>query len=190
MQRWHDMAHVGTRSWRLAARVSILLCCSLWLSGKPGEGTWRPSWYWYTCMFNSILYTFVFPCVWCSIVYLHICRFRIFRSWQQTTHWVGLDVYHAYWPTSVKRLLYCLSKAAGRHVCIGLVYMYVSTTTMIHVYVGVDLIKYIAKEVLNGPFASMHVWDLHACGKRTLPPSAAYRILGQLTLPTILGDTW
>jgi hypothetical protein len=57
----------------------------------------------------------------------------------------------------VLRLLYCLSKAAGRHVCIGLVYMYVSTTTMIHVYVGVDLIKYIAKEVLNDPYASMHV---------------------------------
>lgn len=98
-------------------------------------------------------------------------------------------IYHAYWPTSVKRLLYCLSKAAGRHVCIGLVYMYVSTTTMIHVYVGVLTFL----NTLRRKYSMIHMqacmYDLRACGKRTLPPSAADRILGQLTLPIILEDT-
>jgi hypothetical protein len=108
--------------------------------------------------FNLILYTFVFPCVRCSIVYLHIYASSSVYFDRDNRHigLVSMYIIHT-GRDKVLRLLYCLSKAAGRHVCIGLVYMYVSTTTMIHVYVGVDLIKYIAKEVLNDPYASMHV---------------------------------
>lgn len=141
--------------------------------------------------FNLILYTFVFPCVRCSIVYLHIYASSSVYFDRDNRHigLVSMYISCILWPTSVKRLLYCLSKAAGRHVCIGLVYMYVSTTTMIHVYVGVLTFL----NTLRRKYSMIHMqacmYDLRACGKRTLPPSAADRILGQLTLPIILEDT-